>query len=334
MTNARTLLSISLLAFSVFGGACGRVSVDATSSDPRANRTLQTGTKAGKTLYNGWTIYDAWDDAVEKIGPHDELKIGQLATVSVIALVGDLVLEDDTLVRYVNSVGNHVALQGQRHVKSPRMKGRRFFFGIVRSKEVNAFSTPGGNVLITTGLLEQLNDEAELAFVLGHEIAHADYEHGLSALKTAVRTDEAMKSSIQILLRRDKDKEPVANLFDDLGVVETASYKFGDLVVNKGGALFSVSQEGDADAKGVEYAAKAGYDPAAAVRVVQMLRDVKGGAKTMSHGLPETRIKNLEAHAKKHPAGKSGYSRWQERGLARLEAANAAAEANTSAPAP
>ena len=92
MTNARTLLSISLLAFSVFGGACGRVSVDATSSDPRANRTLQTGTKAGKTLYNGWTIYDAWDDAVEKIGPHDELKIGQLATVSVIALVGDLVL--------------------------------------------------------------------------------------------------------------------------------------------------------------------------------------------------------------------------------------------------
>lgn len=322
------------LCFAVLTSACGRISVDASSSDPRMNRKLDTGKKVGQTLYNGWTIYDAWDDAVDKISSHDEIAVGQLATVSVIAMVGDLALEDEALVRYVNSVGNLVAVQGERHVKSPRVKGRRFFVGILRSPEVNAFSTPGGNVLVTTALLEQLNDESELAFVLGHEIAHVDFEHGLAALKTAVRTDEAMKSSVQILLKKDKDKEPVANLFDDLGVFEAASYKFGDLVVNKGAALFSPGQEGDADALAVEYASKAGYDPAGGVRVLEMLRDVTKVSKTMSHGSPETRIKNLEAHAKKYAAGKTGFARWQERGLARLDAANAALEAVTPAPTP
>lgn len=315
--------------------SCGRVSMDVATSDPRTNRDLSRAQTAGKTVYNGWSIYDAWKDALDKIGPHDELAVGQMAALQIVTSVGDLVLEDEQLLRYVNSVGNLVALQGERQVESPRMKGRRFFFGVVRSPEVNAFSTPGGNVLVTTGLLERLNDEAELAFVLGHEIAHVDHEHGLLALKGAIQGNEALKSVVQLTLRKDKKKEPVTNLFEDLKIFEKTSAAFADLVVSKAN-VFSAAQERAADATGLSYAVKAGYDPVAAQRVFEMLQAVAGGPqKTMSHGAPDKRRKELEKEIAKHPTGKTGYSRWQERGIARLEAAQAAAAgATVAAPAP
>ena len=325
MRTARIFVGSLLLAAAAV--SCGRVSMDVKTSDPRTNRQVGAAQKAGKTIYNGWTVVDAWKDALDKIGPHDEVAVGQMATLQIVSAVGDLVLEDEQLVRYVNSVGNYVALQGERQVDKPRIKGRRFFFGIVRSPEVNAFSTPGGNVLVTTGLLERLNDEAELAFVLGHEIAHVDHEHGLLALKGAIQGDEALKSVVQLTLRKDKEKEPITNLFEDLKIFEKTSAAFADLVVSKGN-VFSASQERDADATGLSYAVKAGYDPAAAQRVFEMLQGAGGTQKTMSHGAPEKRRSELDKEIAKHGSGKTGYSRWQERGIARLEAAQAAATAS------
>lgn len=322
MKTVRTLAAALLLLATAV--SCGRVSMDVSTKDPRANKNLGRAQKAGKTIYNGWSVYDAWKDALDKIGPHDELAVGQMATLQIVTSVGDLVLEDEQLIRYVNSVGNLVALQGQRQVDEPRMKGRRFFFGIVRSPEVNAFSTPGGNVLVTTGLLERLNDEAELAFVLGHEIAHVDHEHGLLALKGAIQGDEALKSIVQLTLRKDKEKEPVTNLFEDLKIFEKTSAAFADLVVSKAN-VFSAGQERDADATGLSYAVKAGYDPAAAQRVLEMLQSAGATEKTMSHGAPDKRRSELDKEVAKSSGGKTGYSRWQERGIARLEAAQAAA---------
>lgn len=314
--------------------SCGKFSADITSTDRKTDSQMQTGQKVGKTLYNGWTVFDAWNDAVEKIGPHDELAIGQYASLAIVSQVGDLVLDDEELIRYVNSVANHVALQGARQVKEPRTKGRRFFVGILRSNDVNAFSTPGGNLFVTTGLLAKLNSESELAFVLGHEIAHVDYEHGLIALKRAVKGDEALKSSIQVLLKKDKDSDPVLNLFEDLGVYEKASFAFADLVASKA-TVFSPAQEAAADATGLEYVVKAGYDPACGERVLDLLKETTGDQKTMSHGLPSDRLATLAKAAKKHEAkGKTGFTRWQEKGLARLDAAEAARASRSEPPAP
>src|SRR6185503_13856703 len=59
-------------------------------------------------------------------------------------------------------------------------------FGIIASDDVNAFSTPGGYVLISRGLLDQMRNESELAGVLAHEIAHVVCKHHLKALQKSM----------------------------------------------------------------------------------------------------------------------------------------------------
>lgn len=322
----------ALLATALFLTLASCVSVDVTSSNPKTNRTLGTAQTTGKTVYNGWKAIDAIDDSIDKISSYDEIDVGQLAAISVISQTGDLVLDDEPLIRYLNSVGNYVGIQGERLARKPRTKGRRFWVHLLRSDEVNAFSTPGGNILLTTGLLERLNTESELAFVIGHEVAHIDYEHGLAALKTAVRADPAMQSVTELLLRKNKDKEPILNIFEDLGVFESFSYKVGDLLVDKKAWFLSPGQESEADVKAVEYLAKAGYEPGAGVRVLEVLREVKGAAPSTTHGDSAKRIATLTEAAKKHPVGKTGFARWQENGLARLEATSARAAADATPP--
>ena len=127
-------------------------------------------------------------EAVDRINARDERALGQAASLSVIQQNGGLILEEE-LNQYVNEVGNLVALQGKRSVLvngNPRVVSRRVFIGVLDSPNPNAFSLPGGYILVSRGLLESLGSESELAWVLGHEIAHADGEDGLNALKTQV----------------------------------------------------------------------------------------------------------------------------------------------------
>jgi predicted Zn-dependent protease len=84
--------------------------------------------------------------------------------------------KDERLQRYVNRVGRWVASQGER----PDLK---WHFGVLESADVNAFALPGGYVFITQGLFDLMSDEAELAGVLGHEIAHVMLQHHLKVLK-------------------------------------------------------------------------------------------------------------------------------------------------------
>lgn len=320
-----------LLLAALLASSCGKVSMDVTSSDKKTNQNLQQAQTAGKTVYNGWKVKDAWDDALDKVSADDELAIGQVAAISVIAQVGDIVLEDEELLRYLNSVGNHVALQGESKAKNPRVKGRRFFFAAIKNDNPNAFSTPGGNVLVTTGLLEKLNSESELAFVLAHEIAHIDYEHTLFAMKTALFADDQMKSGLERLLRK-KNAEPVTNLFDDLNVFRSASTLAANVAVGKAN-IFSIAQEHNADELGLQYVSKAGYDPGAGLRVLEILRESQGKW-SLSHGSPANRAEELAKVAKKLPEGKTGYTRWQERGLPRVEGAVAAIRARSEKKSP
>jgi predicted Zn-dependent protease len=85
-------------------------------------------------------------------------------------------IEDGEVQRYVNLVGRWVASQSER----PDLEWR---FGVIESEDVNAFAAPGGYVLLTKGLYRRLNDEAELAGVLGHEIAHVVRRHHLKLIQ-------------------------------------------------------------------------------------------------------------------------------------------------------
>lgn len=108
--------------------------------------------------------------------PTDEIKAGR--EITAIYLGAAPLLEDASAQRYVNLVGRHLADQSSR----PALP---WTFGILATESVNAFSAPGGFVLLTQGLMDLLETEDELAAILAHEIA---WEwRGRGALRPSVR---------------------------------------------------------------------------------------------------------------------------------------------------
>ena len=85
-------------------------------------------------------------------------------------------VKDESLQKYVNQVGRWVASQSER-------ADLPWKFGVIESTDLNAFAAPGGYVLITKGLYQKLQNEAQLAGVLGHEIAHVTKKHQLKVLQ-------------------------------------------------------------------------------------------------------------------------------------------------------
>ncbi len=85
-------------------------------------------------------------------------------------------VRDEQLQRYVNQVGRWVALQSER----PDLD---WHFGVIDSEDINAFAMPGGYIFVTKGLYKRLENEAELAGVLGHEIGHVIRKHHLRMMQ-------------------------------------------------------------------------------------------------------------------------------------------------------
>lgn len=275
----------------------------------------------------------AAERAVENINANDERAVGQAAALSVIQKNGGLVLEED-LNAYVNEVGNLIALQGKRAGLAngqPRVASRRVFVGVLDSKNQNAFSLPGGYILVTRGLLEALGSESELAWVLGHEMAHADNEHGLEALKLQVRAGTAAGSFVTGGLMDFKDSKFFSKLSDG----------FVTFLLEKG---WDSKAEMTADSEGLRYSTAAGYDARGAQRVLRLMNTRYLAGKTdaeknnKTHASPEARWKNIRAAVEKVPAakdtGRLGVERYEARCIARLDAYVAAAPASSEGGAP
>jgi beta-barrel assembly-enhancing protease len=164
--------------------------------------------------------------------------------------------EDDKLQQYVTLVGNTVAGYSAR----PTLE---WHFAVLDTDVVNAFSCPGGFIFITTGALAQIDSEAELAAVLGHEIAHATQKHILKEVKRAntvsAATDLAKTTSSGSFLN------------------DTLGEKISNLAYEK---LFTTGlsrrDEQEADKIGVELAAAAGYRAAEFVSFLDALQALEG----------------------------------------------------------
>lgn len=104
----------------------------------------------------------------------EEVALGREITGSILGAAP--LVKDEALQKYVNQVGRWVASQSER----PDLPWK---FGVIESADLNAFAAPGGYVLITKGLYQKLQNEAQLAGVLGHEIAHIVKKHQLKVLQ-------------------------------------------------------------------------------------------------------------------------------------------------------
>lgn len=185
-----------------------------------------------------------------------EVEMGKAAHPLLVAQMGGL-SKNKKLNDYVARVGTRLAGQSQR-------KAIHYQFFVVDNPIVNAFAMPGGFVYVTTGMLAFLDDEAELAAVLGHEVAHVEERHGVEGMRKAVLAEKgaeygASKASGAV---GPEIAHHVADLFAKLAL---SGYGRG--------------QELEADQQGIVMANNAGYDPAGAVRSFERLKALEGGAK-------------------------------------------------------
>lgn len=193
----------------------------------------------------------------------DIIKIrGKVSIEEEVAMGGNLIsgllgaaplVDNSELQRYVNDVGFWVASQSER-------KNLPWQFGVIDSKGINAFAAPGGYIVITMGLFILLENEAQLAGVLAHEISHVVKKHHLNALKKSMKRDFWSKVGTQVLVDDKKDREAANKL------------------VKAGVQLYSTGLdrkfEYDADLKGVVLAARAGYDPYALLDVMTTIDSI------------------------------------------------------------
>jgi predicted Zn-dependent protease len=180
------------------------------------------------------------------------------------------VYPDPEVQQYVQEVGLRMA----RYAKRPDLPWE---FRVLNSDTINAFALPGGFIYITRGLLMNLQTEAQLAGILGHESAHVANRHSVQQLERA-----------QVL----QGGAVLAGVLGG-GTVADISAVVGGLV----NLQYSREQEKEADLDGLEYLARAGYDPRALIQDMQILEKLSQGQRPpeflSSHPNPENRQEYL-----------------------------------------
>ncbi|MEW6689597.1 MAG: M48 family metallopeptidase [Pseudomonadota bacterium] len=155
---------------------------------------------------------------------------------------------------------------------------------VIASKEVNAWCMPGGKIAVYAGLIERLQaSDDELAAVIGHEIAHALREHGRE------RASQAMAQSVGISV--------VGAVLGVSGGAQDLTQMVLDLTFNLPN---SRTDEVEADRIGVELAARAAFDPRAAVSLWEKMQKTGGGQPPQflsTHPSRQTRIADLRNYA-------------------------------------
>lgn len=163
----------------------------------------------------------------------DEIRLGRKTDPQIVETNG--VYDDSKLTAYVENLGQRMAKLSHR----PRLP---FVFKILDTPVVNAFAVPGGYVYLTRGILSYLNNEAELAGVLGHEIGHVAARHSA----------------------KQYSKAQLAQLGLGLGIIISEDFrKYAGLAQFGVGMLFlrfSRDNERQADDLSMEYATRAGFD--------------------------------------------------------------------------
>jgi predicted Zn-dependent protease len=180
--------------------------------------------------------------------------------------------EDPEVQQYVQEVGMALVDETDRR-RLP------WEFRVLDSDSINAFALPGGFIYITRGLLFNLRSEAELAAILGHEVAHVAHRHSVQQLQRA-----------QLV----QGGAALAGLF---GGGEPVVADVAQLVAGLALMTYSREQEKEADLSGLKYLAAQGYEPRAMLNVMRTLGEIGGKARPpeflSSHPNPETREEYL-----------------------------------------
>lgn len=157
------------------------------------------------------------------------------------------------LTRYVTLIGQALASHSGR-AELP------FYFAVLDSEQVNAYSTPGGYIFVTRGALRQMQDEAELAAVLAHEIAHVQLRHIVTALNIRAKETTNLATWMSVLTGGSADTAKVA-FFQAVDQATALLFEEG----------FNIRDELAADRVALMLLANTGYDPTALGRYLNRI---------------------------------------------------------------
>ncbi len=207
-----------------------------------------------------------------------EIAMGRQTDPQIIRTYG--IYNDRELQTYIEKIGNQMARISHR----PQLN---YEFKVMDSPVINAFAVPGGYVYLTRGILAYLNNEAELAGVMGHEIGHITARHSA----------------------QQYSKAQLAQLGLGLGAMVSESFSEFAGLAGQGISLlflkFSRDAERQADSLGVEYSSKVGYDASKMANFFETLDKMHSGDTgnlpffLTTHPNPENRVQAVKQSARK-----------------------------------
>jgi len=189
---------------------------------------------------------------------------------------------DLELQKYVNKIGNKLVPRYEKDLPGDYPGKRVYRFAVIEDESFNAFALPDGSIFIHTGLLKQIKNEAQLASIIGHEIAHVTHEHGRKHLEGA-------------------EKRQWLVLMAAIGGAMTGSREIAAAGIIAVGALqnkYGRNEEDQADRVGLYYMTQAGYDPRESPKVWREIsKNTKQNAVSnflySDHSTARSRLKNL-----------------------------------------
>ena len=181
-----------------------------------------------------------------------------------------------------NAVTNYMTANGL----ASEIANFNWTFNLVQDKQVNAWCMPGGLIVVYEGILPVTQDEASLAIVLGHEIAHAVARHSAEQMSTQMKQQQGLQVGAAVAGMLGMG----TNTTSLIGAVVANGFNFKNL-------SYSRNHESEADHMGLIFAALAGYDPQTAVTFWQRMA-AQSSNKTSEflsdHPSDETRIRQIQ----------------------------------------
>lgn len=227
----------------------------------------------------------------------DEIQLGEAVAARTLSDTPEVI--DEALWEYVSFVGLSLVEVSSRNDLA-------YYFVVLDDQEVNAFAAPGGYIFITVGAIKFCENEAELAAMLAHEVAHVGLKHGLRALDLSkyrimsemmvVEMDEAFGSSDFFDLKRSMDPR-----FKE---IEKELAEIADQCYQQTQNPYSQDLETEADMESLKILSAAGYNPYAAITLMKRLVERTGESPEWekplsSHPAPSIRIEILTREARK-----------------------------------
>ena len=235
----------------------------------------------------------------EQITPEQEYYIGRAVAATVLSTYKPY--DQQAANHYLNLLGQTLAQASDR----PETFGG-YHFMILETEEINAFSAPGGLIMVSRGMIRCCKSEDALAAVLAHEIGHVEYQHGLKAIRKGRLT-----SALTILAAEGAKSFGGEQLAQLTEAFEGSITDITSTMMNSG---YARGLESEADKAAVTIMKRVGYNPNALVEMLQqMKKNLKPGgmdfAKT--HPDPQDRINEVKKLVGSAPAAAASPARQQ-----------------------